>query len=65
MALTSTLMKDCDAEGEGQRRERECHAPRSRMRSKESLKLGNLKGNSLAVRREQKIRPLAQVDNKP
>jgi hypothetical protein len=42
-----------------------CHAPRSRTRSKERLKLGNLKGYSLAVRREKKIRPLAQVDDKP
>lgn len=50
---------------EGEISEIECHKPISRTRSKERLNLGNLKGKSLAVRREQKSGPLDHCEDKP
>ena len=50
---------------EGETRVIECHEPIRTMRSRESLKSGNLKGKSLAVRREQKIGPFAHEEERP
>ena len=50
---------------EGEISEIECHNPISRTRSKERLKSGNFKENSLAVRREQKSGPLDHCEDNP
>ena len=50
---------------EGEMREMECQVPMGSRRRRERLKPGNLKGKSLAVSREQKIGPLAQLEDNP
>ena len=49
----------------GETSEIECQEPTETMRSKERAKPGNLKGRSLAVRREQKMGPLDQEEERP
>lgn len=62
MAMTSAEVPE---PVEGETRVIECQEPISRIRSKESLKQGNLKGKSLAVRREQNIGPFAHEEDRP
>ena len=50
---------------EGEMREMECQVPTASRRRRERLKPGNLKGKSLTVSREQKIGPLAQLEDNP
>ena len=52
-------------EEEGERREKECQEPIWKIRRRERSKLGNLKGNSLAVRREQNRGPCDHEEERP